>query len=51
VQFHFTPTGASWLNLVEVWFSLLTRKEMSRPLLKFHGGSVTTTRPDDLLLQ
>jgi hypothetical protein len=24
VQFHFTPTGASWLNLVEVWFSILT---------------------------
>jgi hypothetical protein len=26
VQFYFTPTGASWLNLVEVWFSILTRK-------------------------
>nr|BCE19264.1 hypothetical protein XF1B_19450 [Bradyrhizobium diazoefficiens]BCE45518.1 hypothetical protein XF4B_18670 [Bradyrhizobium diazoefficiens]BCF23986.1 hypothetical protein XF14B_19380 [Bradyrhizobium diazoefficiens] len=22
VQFHFTPTSASWLNQVEVWFSL-----------------------------
>jgi transposase len=30
VQFHFTPTGASWLNLVEVWFSLLTRKSVRR---------------------
>jgi transposase len=26
VTFNFTPTGASWLNLVEVWFSILTRK-------------------------
>lgn len=25
VHFHFTPTHASWLNQVEVWFSLLTR--------------------------
>ena len=25
VHFHFTPTHASWLNQVEVWFSMLTR--------------------------
>lgn len=25
VQFYYTPTHASWLNQVEVWFSLLTR--------------------------
>ena len=25
VQFHFTPTHASWLNQVEVWFSILGR--------------------------
>ena len=25
VHFHFTPTHASWLNQVEVWFSILTR--------------------------
>ena len=30
VRFHFTPTGASWLNLVEVWFSILTRKSVRR---------------------
>jgi transposase len=28
VVFHFTPTSASWLNLVEVWFGLLTRKAL-----------------------
>ena len=25
VHFHFTPTGASWLNQVEVWFSIMSR--------------------------
>jgi transposase len=28
VQFHFTPTSASWLNQVEIVFSLLTRKTL-----------------------
>jgi transposase len=27
---HFTPTSASWLNLVEGWFSLLTRRCLKR---------------------
>jgi transposase len=27
---HFTPTGASWLNLVERWFALLTQKQIKR---------------------
>lgn len=27
---HFTPTGASWMNLVEAWFSVLTRKQLKR---------------------
>lgn len=30
VQFHFTPTGASWLNLIEAWFGILTRKSVRR---------------------
>jgi transposase len=25
---HFTPTSSSWLNLVECWFSILTRKRL-----------------------
>jgi transposase len=37
MHFHFTPTGASWLNLVEVWFSILTRKSVRR-------GSFDTVR-------
>ena len=27
---HFTPTSASWLNLVEHWFGLLTEKQLRR---------------------
>ena len=30
VKFHFTPTGASWLNMVEAWFGILTRKSVRR---------------------
>ncbi len=27
---HFTPTGASWINLVERWFATLTTKQLRR---------------------
>ena len=27
---HFTPTGASWLNLVERWFAEITMKQIRR---------------------
>jgi transposase len=30
VQFHFTPTSASWLNLVERFFSELTERRLRR---------------------
>lgn len=29
VRFHFTPTRASWLNQVEIWFSILTGKALT----------------------
>src|SRR5215211_6571109 len=29
VQFHFTPTSASWLNQAEVWFSILQGQSLS----------------------
>jgi len=32
VHFHFTPTRASWLNQVEIWFSILEGKSL-------HGAS------------
>ena len=30
IHFHFTPTGASWLNMIEAWFGTLTRKSVRR---------------------
>jgi transposase len=30
VHLHFTPKGASWLNMIEAWFSILTRKSVRR---------------------
>lgn len=32
---HFTPTGGSWLNMVESWFSGLTKKRLKRGI--FHS--------------
>ena len=26
VFFHYTPTSASWLNMVEIWFNIMSRK-------------------------
>ncbi|MEK7079123.1 MAG: IS630 family transposase, partial [Patescibacteria group bacterium] len=28
VKFHFTPTSASWLNMVEIWFGIMSRKAL-----------------------
>jgi transposase len=36
VNFHYTPTSASWLNMVEIWFGILTRKAL-------RGASFRTT--------
>jgi hypothetical protein len=37
VWFHFTPTRASWLNQVEIWFSILEGKSL-------HAASFTSVR-------
>jgi transposase len=37
VRFHFTPTRASWLNQVEIWFSILEKKSL-------HGASFTSVK-------
>jgi transposase len=37
VRFHFTPTHASWLNQVEIWFSILARSTLE-------GASFTSVR-------
>lgn len=28
VKFHFTPTSASWLNQIEIWFGIMSRKTL-----------------------
>ena len=33
-RLHFTPTSASWLNLVERWFGEITRKRIRRGVFK-----------------
>lgn len=40
VHFHFTPTSASWLNQVEIWFGILSRKA----LRGLSAGSTTELR-------
>ena len=30
LHLHFTPTSASWLNLVERWFAFITEKQIRR---------------------
>jgi DDE superfamily endonuclease len=37
VVVHFTPTHASWMNLVEVWFSIIERQAI-------HRGTFTSVR-------
>lgn len=37
VHFHYTPTRASWLNQVEIWFSILEGKSL-------HGASFTSVK-------
>lgn len=29
VRIHYTPTSASWLNMVEIWFGIFTRKVLN----------------------
>jgi transposase len=36
-HFHFTPSHASWLNQVEIWFSILSRRTLN-------GASFTSVR-------
>lgn len=41
---HFTPTGASWLNLVERWFALLTERQLRRGIFRSTRNLETTIR-------
>jgi transposase len=41
---HFTPTSASWLNLVECWFAILSRRRLER-------GAFTSTEDLEQAIQ
>ena len=43
VHVHFTPTSASWMNLVEVWFGIIERQAIHRGTF----GSVTRPQRQD----
>ena len=30
VTFHFTPVGSSWMNQIEIWFGIITRRAIRR---------------------
>ena len=35
VHVHFTPTHASWMNMVEIWFSMAARQAIHRGSYRF----------------
>jgi len=37
IHAHFTPTSASWMNLVEVWFGIIEKQAI-------HRGTFTSVR-------
>ena len=37
IHVHFTPTHASWMNLVEVWFGIIERQAIRRGIFKRQG--------------
>ena len=41
---HFTSTGASWMNLVESWFSVFTRKRLKRSAHRSRSSLEQTIR-------
>ena len=41
---HFTPTGDSWLNMVESWFSGLTKKRLKRGVFHSLNDLVTALK-------
>ena len=53
---HFTPTGASWLNQVEIWFGRIERevialgvfnsvRDLARKLMRYIRAYSKTARP------
>ena len=44
VHVHFTPTSASWMNLVEVWFAIIERQAIRRGPFRSVKELTTKTR-------
>jgi hypothetical protein len=43
-KLHFTPTSASWINLVERWFGLLTAQQIRRGVFRSTRSLEATIR-------
>ena len=44
VLFHYTPTSASWLNQVEIWFGIMSRKTLRGSKFQKHRGTAGSDR-------
>jgi transposase len=44
-QFHFTPTHASWLNQIELWFSILSRRLLKRGVFRSKNDLKASNAP------
>ena len=47
VHFHYIPTHASWLNQIEIWFSILSRQALAAA--SFHSVPQLCRNIDDFL--
>ena len=47
VHFHFTPTRASWLNQIEIWFSILANQSLAGA--SFHSVTELRAHIDDFI--
>ena len=51
ITFHFTPKHASWINQIEIWFSILVRKLLRRGNFTSKAASPAEDRELHRLLQ
>ena len=45
VQFHYTPTHASWVNLIECFFTILSKTGLGAQRAALQTGSQGTAQP------
>lgn len=44
IRVHFTPTSASWMNMVEIWFGIIERQAIHRGTFGSVRDLTTATR-------